>query len=580
MTADVADSEPTLTPRNSRWGLAASMLWGIVLSLAVCRMFFLLGHGQFFLNHDANGYGLRLIEFRDCVWNGVLFPQWCFHFRGGLGSPYFNYYQPGFFYAASLTPSGLPLAQQLGWTLAGYSLAGYCGMLALVGRRCSVVAGTLAGTFLLTAPYIHTELYMRGDFSEYAAMMLTPGFLAALLRYCERPTRWAGFFGATLAAMIVMTHPAIALVLYGLIAVILAGAALSRASLFWAIRGFTLLALGAGLSAVYWFPVFQESRYASVEKMWDGQILEGYYHYSRHFLQLSWLLNDSVESPAAVPVKLGLCPTLVTVLGLLVVAKQWQKRELLQRHTAAVCLFLLCGSLYLMSSSSAWLWDSLPLLGRIQFPWRLMSLVSITMAGLAGLAMFAFEKRGQRACVLGLLCVLLVWPAMTRARPQETHFQEPRSAQELADQFFAPDFAGEWLPRGAKGLQIDPRTRQVLTNPPATVRDYQIRQGALECTLRTEQKTSVLLPHYDFPVGFSATLNGQTVPISRSPIGFMRIDVPANFQGVLRVVWQMTNAKRQGALISLLVALAGAGWLIAHRQQPHVASELGESDHD
>ena len=162
------------------------------------------------------------------------------------------------------------MAQQLGWAVWAFSIAGYLGMLTLIGNRFSVAAGTLAGTFLLTAPYIHSELYVRGDLSEYAAMMLVPGMLSAMLRFCEQPSRWTGLIGATLAAMVVMTHPAIGLVLFGLLPVLLAVASISSRNANWSIRGGTLLAFGAGLSAVYWFPVFRESRFSSVEKNVGG----------------------------------------------------------------------------------------------------------------------------------------------------------------------------------------------------------------------------------------------------------------------------------------------------------------------
>lgn len=568
MTADDPATMPVVEPtiEHSRWGLTASAIWGLVLSFAVCRTFFLAEHGQFFENHDGDGYGLRLIEFRDCLWNGMLFPQWCFHFRGGLGAPFFNYYQPGFFYVASLAPSSLPVAQQLGWAVFAFSMAGYWGMWSLLRPRFSVAAATLAGTFLLTAPYIHTELYIRGDLSEYAAMMLVPGVLSSMLRFCEQPSRRAGVLGATLAAMLVMTHPAIGLVLYGLLALFLSVVTAVDRNVNWAKRGFTLLALGAGLSAVYWLPVFLESRYSSVEKMWDGQIFDGYYQYSRHFLNLTWLIDRSVTN-TPIPVKLGLWHTWVTGAGLLLVAIRWRQWSTEKRRVAGLFLFLLGASLFLMSPQSAWLWNALPLLRRIQFPWRLLSLASLAMAGLAGMALQGSGQRGWRYLGLGLLCGLLVWPAWTHARPKQTHNPEPRSASEIANQFFAPDLADEWLPRDAKSLRINPQTRRVIANPPAIIRDYQIQQGVLECSLKTQQPTSLLLPHYYFPVGFSATLNGQAVSIARSADGLMRVEVPERFSGRLRVVWHTTQAKQQGAAISLLAAMAGIGLLVACGRQ-------------
>lgn len=545
---------------QSRWPLHASLLWGVVLSFLVCRTFFQLRHGQFFENHDSDGYGLRLIEFRDALWNGVLFPQWCVHFRGGLGAPFFNFYQPGFFYVASLAPASLPVAQQIGCAVLFFSMVGYCGMLSLLQQRFSVAVGTLAGTFLLTAPYIHTELYIRGDFSEYAAMMLVPAVLSAILRFCESPSRWSAIASAVFAAMVVMTHPAIGMVLFGMLAFLFLLAACSRSTWSWARRGFTLLAVAAGLSAAYWLPVFLESRYSSVEKMWDGKIFDGYYQYSRHFLNLPWLFDRSVTQ-TPIPVKLGLWHTVITAIGLVGVFVRWRQWSTTQRRVAALCLFLLGANLFLMTPQSAWLWKTLPLLHRIQFPWRLLAFVSIAMSGLAGMSLQGINPFARRSVGLTLLASLLLWPALTRSPPKVTRNVEPRSAAEIAEHFFAPDLADEWLPRDAKSLRIDPQTRRVISHPPAEVSDYRIQQTGLECTLTTREKSSVILPHYYFPVGFSASLNGEAIPLMRNSNGLMQVEVPAGYSGKLRVEWYTTWSKQLGAVVSLLAAIIGISTL-------------------
>lgn len=533
-----------------------SVLWGGVLAAFVVRLFLTMGVGQFFENHDGHGYGLRLIEFRDCLWTGYLFPQWCTHFRGGLGAPFFNYYQPGFFYIAALMPSALPVAQQMGLALFAFSIVGYLGMYSLIARRFGTSAGTLAGTVLLTAPYIHTELYLRGDFSEYAAMMLVPIALSAFLQFFERPSRRSGVIGAVSLAAIVMTHPAIALTFYGLLTLALLGVTALTRNIRGMIRGVALLGFGVGLSAVYWLPVFLESQYSSVERMWDGQIFEGYYHYSRHFLSLSGLVDRSVTK-TPIPVKLGLIQTLVAGAGLVVCVGGWKRFKFDQRHVVGLCVLTLTVSLFLMTRQSVWLWDHLPLLGRIQFPWRLLSLVSVSMAGLAGVTVSAFPGAKIRPLVVLGLCGFLLWPAVYRTNPKPTWYQEPRSANEIAEHFFAPDLADEWLPRDARSFQISSEQRQPKSHPPATISDYRSQQGALSCQLRTTMKSSVVLPHYFFPVGFTATLNGDPVAIQRSSLGLMRVEVPAGFSGTLRVVWSTTPAKRAGVVVSLVAICGG-----------------------
>ncbi len=555
-------------PRQRSWKtpILVSIAWGCLLSLYVCRVFFRLEYGEFFENHDGDSYGVRLIEFRDCLAHGFWLPQWCSHFRGGLGAPFFSYYQPLFFYVASLTPSSWPVAHQLGATVSVFSVVGYLGILWLVSHRFGVAAGTLAATFLLTAPYIHTELYIRGDLSEYAAMMLVPGLLAALLQFCEQPSRPIGIVGALLAASVVMTHPAVALVTYGLIACWLIAIAVVQRNWLGTLRGFALLALGVGLSAVYWLPVFLESQYSSVEKMWNGTVFDGYYHYSRHFVSLPSLVNSAVtETP--IPVKLGSYQTVIAVVGALMAFWKWTRWSHHQRHTTGLCLFLLSAGLFLMIPQSAFLWAVLPLMGRIQFPWRLLTLVSLAMAGVAGIGWGAFSERRWNWLGLVVLCGLLLGSTAARSNPKLTKQNEPRNASEIVDRFFAPDLADEWLPKGAENIQFDPKTLQPRTNHEARLRNYQMQTGVLECHLETTQETAVVLPHYFFSTGFVAMLGRQQIDLHRTARGLMQVDVPAGFSGTLRVEWQTSPAKWKGLAVSLLTVIGGM-WLMRYVKNP------------
>ena len=152
-------------------------LWGALLAACLCYSFFTYEPGQMHLTHEAYSYVYRLVEFADVLASGHPFPQWASDFRQGLGSPYFGYYQPGFFYAASAFATVLSPAAAIGAALWCFAVLGYAGVFRLVRDRFGALAGTLAGTALLLGPYPRSDLYARGDFSEYAGMLLLPFIL-------------------------------------------------------------------------------------------------------------------------------------------------------------------------------------------------------------------------------------------------------------------------------------------------------------------------------------------------------------------------------------------------------------------
>src|SRR6267142_1905302 len=97
-TDRAADGKPA--PVQRLWS-TAPWLWGAFIAAAVCRFFFTYGPGDSYFNHEGYRYIYRIVEFLASLKAGYAFPQWAVDFRSGLGSPYFSYYQPGFFYVAA-----------------------------------------------------------------------------------------------------------------------------------------------------------------------------------------------------------------------------------------------------------------------------------------------------------------------------------------------------------------------------------------------------------------------------------------------------------------------------------------------
>jgi uncharacterized membrane protein len=285
--------------------LAGVCLGGLIVAFVLCRHFFSLPEDQFFANHDNDGYALRLIEFRDCLAHGYLLPQWCSHFRGGLGSPFFNFYQSGYFYAASLVPASLPVNWQLGIPLVVFATYGFSSIFCLLRRSCGREAAFVAAVALLAAPYARTNLYLRGDLSEFSAMMCVPACLTALnFWWSNGGVRGVLTIGLT-AALVVGLHPAIGLITCGMtLLIVLAKTVLDRSARS-LISGGAGLATAAALSAVYWLPLFGHMQFVSADQAWDGSSFGGYYHYSRHLNSLLSSL-DTAPTETPIPIKLGL----------------------------------------------------------------------------------------------------------------------------------------------------------------------------------------------------------------------------------------------------------------------------------
>jgi len=539
----------TVDQRDSRSWTGLSVLWGAALALLLCRHFFLLPADMFFQNHDDNTYLVRLIEFRDCLANGYLSPQWCTNFRSGLGSPYFGYYQPGVFYAASLLPSSLAPVGQFGCVTVAFAVLGYISMWGLVRRHFDGVSAVLAGTLLLTSSYSGTDLYIRGDFSEFAATMLLAALLFFLDWSLEESKRRAVIGVAACGAGLVVMHPCVALAGYGV------SVAFVVFTSFWnrrwraGVRAAFGLAAGVGMASFYWMPVLLEWDYISAEGAFSG-----FFHYSNHFLSLNDIFGFDV-TPTVIPVKVGLVATCVLAGAAAACAIAWRRLVPQQRRIALATLLAALGCLFLMNRTSAPVWEALTLLQRLQFPWRLFSVLGVATAIAGGVVAGALPSRLKflTAAVLVVTATVLM---VANTRVTLVPARVPQTAAHIRDSFFAPDISNdEWLPKGAKAGEVGPEQRQAVAGPNANVRGFRMAQGLLECQVRAEKDSYVIIPHYFFPVGWSARVDDQPVTLRANHVGLMRVDLPAGTKGTLQLRFTMTPMRRLGWAITLVTGI-------------------------
>lgn len=525
-------------------------LWGALLAAWLTRAFFVLPLDQNYDNHESYSYQVRLVEFLDCLSHGFWSPQWCVHLRGGLGSPLYGYYQPGFFYVASVPGTLLHPTRAVGLTVLLFAGLGYWGAYRCVRLRWGTLSGWLAGTALLLSPYTATNILVRGDLSEFAAMMLLPVALAALVSWFDLArVRWLIVL-AIAEAGIVVSHPAVALAGYPCLAV--AAICLPRRAWLTSVAGAgAALAAGVGLSAFYWAPVFFEWNYVSGSKAF-----EGVHHFSQSFVPFVefWTAYGVHEAPQ-LSLSLGAAIVALLAVNLAGVASNWRRQSAAHWRWLLLFVGLSLVTLWLMTSSSRWVWEHVGLLGRMQFPWRLFS-VSTTTLVFAAAAWPEWPWPRVRAGAATMLVLGLLLCATNYLRlPKAVPISLASSAAELVNVFYAPDRAHEWVPNGA-ALVLGRGNQQPSAFGQGAVDSFRRVQGHLSCQVRADGATSIVLPHYYFPVGWQATLVGDPIPLSANRQGLMRIDLPPGSTGLLELRFHMTPWRRRGWYVTALSAVA------------------------
>ncbi len=344
---------------------------GLLLSLPVLLQG-PLPNAKDFANHLA-----RYLQFREQFWSGDFYPRWLQGANAGLGSPVFFVYGPFFYYFASLF---YPLCQLLPGSVEHFEfrlplaiammasgVATYRWLRLLTSRT-----GAFAGAALyMAAPYhLWADLYVRCAAAELWAFVWLPTILYALERIAV--SRRSGILWmAAGVMMLVVTHILSVALLLPFVAgyvLTLMQSHVRRTVFAGAIVGTALASL---LSSFYLLPALFHETNISLERFTS----DPYYSYKNNFLvtDFSLFVGDAAGNPFKwYATWIAIVLTLICLFSFLLCLNRGSRRNRL----AVFAVVSAAVSLYLMTPWSSAVWDALPMLQGIQFPWRFLLVLS------------------------------------------------------------------------------------------------------------------------------------------------------------------------------------------------------------
>lgn len=392
--------------------------------------------GEFFRIHDYT-HVARIVEMHRALAAGHFPVHWTQNFGYGYGMPLFLFYGPLPFYVASafvfLGTSPL-LAMKLIFFLSG--VIAFAGMYLLM-RRYSHTAGLIAATLYFTAPYRAVDLFVRGAVNEVWAIGFLPWLIYGGLEIRKHPRRGIAITAVSTAA-IILSHNLTAFFAIPLLGLLTVGWQWIEHRPAWKENLWFIASgvLGALMSLFYILPAFLEKQYTIIDS-----ILSGYFEYHHHFLYIRQLLvprwgygGSGYGPDDGISFHIG---TIAVILGLLGGAfllrslkkawKNWHKKHpnTLQRsveivtaafsprqYVFALSAALLAVALFMTLTHSKPIWDTVPLLNYIQFPWRFLGVAIVFSSILGGIAVSQLRITPVRWFIgwtfLGLI-VLTTW---------------------------------------------------------------------------------------------------------------------------------------------------------------------------
>ncbi len=551
---------------------------------------------------------IRTYEMAQGLRAGQLPVRWMGYAAYGLGYPFFSFYAAlPYYVAAALHLWGFGVLWSIRLTqLIGF-LAAAAGMYALARRwLSSPPAAALAAIAYTFAPFHLVNVYVRGDsLSEFYAFVWYPLILLSLHRLLERPS--AGRVGtlALVYAALVVTHNLSAMIfspfvlLYALL--IIFGHSTQRQETQFAQGGFvprspvtdrlrtslylpvpgqkartiglTLLALALGLllSAWYWLPALGER-----DEVQLGEQTTGYFHYSNHFRSrdlvqpTAWFDYDPDAEPT--PFAMGLAQAALTLGGTAAFLWHWLRRRRVVAPGLLALLTLVIATLMITPLSRP-LWDHLPLLPFVQFPWRFLSVQAFAGSLIIGYLATTLPRPRLVAALAGLV---LAVAALTGLRPEALHITEADvTPKRLAlYEYFTANIGttirAEYLPRHAVPR---PYTSAALLTVPSKPPPL-LLEGRLGGVMLLEQRphrerwqldvtsgTARLVFHTFYFPGWQAQVDGRPVEIESWPgLGYISLALePGSHEVLLQFGDSSSRQKANLATAAGIVILLALG---------------------
>lgn len=361
--------------------------WGylIVLGLSLPVLWPLVG-SSYLSSHDGLHHLYRLVDLDFCIRGAAIYPRWLPNLGFGYGYPVLNYYAPLSYYVAELFHivgagyvDSIKLTYALGFL--GSGLAMYLFAKEIMGR----IPALLAAAIYIYLPYHLADAYVRGALAEFLSFPFFP-----LVLWCFHKlitTKRPGYvaLSALSLAGLILTHNLMALVFAPLLVGYLGSMCFGQRDL--KVLGYSTLAivLALSLSAFYWLPGFAESTWARL-----GQVGPGATDYLARLITMSDFFSPfvvyryfpehgvSLEHPVGW-LQFGLiCLSLVVPLRLRGPSWSSVRKHLLFFQWATFA------SLFMLFTYSQLLWDHVPLLSYLQYPFRFLTVTSFTSAFVIG----------------------------------------------------------------------------------------------------------------------------------------------------------------------------------------------------
>jgi len=548
--------------------------WIILIAILTIPTFYrLIRPGFFFMQDDLQA--MRIHQMFRCFQDFQIPCRWVPDMGYQYGYPQFLYYPPSVYYLGALIHLfGIQIIDSVKILfILGYifsTLAMFIFLKAFFdgeSREKKFISTTLPaffGAMLYTyVPYKALEVYVRGALNEFWSLVFFPLIFWAIYQLISKQKLKYIIFLALSIATLMLTHNLMTLIFMPLATVWCFSLLILKKTWGTIPKIFLGGLLGVGLAAFFTLPVIFEGKYAHLETL-----VGGYFDYRQHFVSLNRLFisnefgygSSGFGQDNNLTLSTGQIHWVIVLIGLIFSFVFLRK----QKNIAVLIIiftFVEVGVLFLIHQKSSFIWEKLPIMMYLQFPWRFLtnSIFLLSILG-AAVAFFVAQINSRFAKIFVILILIGIFILHAQFfQPKEwfgisdkDKFSGPFWEKQLTISIF------DYLPIYAKlpPNKIAPDIPEVLEGEVQFI-SYKKGSNFQTGEVWAIQDSVIRLPLFDFP-GMVVIIDGQKIAHKNNDcrgqeycLGLITFDLPAGHHFIKSQLMD-TQIRSIGNIITLV----------------------------
>lgn len=410
--------------------------------------------------------------------------RWASQLNYGYGMPFFNFFHPlPYIVSLPFVASGMTLVSVLKVSFVlSYVLAGIFMLLFSLSFFKDEKTALLVTVMYQFSPFRLVDMLVRGSLGSLYSYTLLPLLFYFLVKFLEKKT-YPWFVGIAIAtALLSMSHNIIGFVFFGITVLFIPFLTKKPKEIILLYGG---LGIGLLLASYYLIPAIIEHKYTY------GYLLTKDLFYN-HFPALYKFFVPNITNleslrVAEVPVQFGL----FHVLSLAVLLYYLLKKKLDKKYTffALYLFFVTIATIAFMEPVTKTLWVHISFLRQFQFPWRLLSIISVT-TGLSSFIFLSIPVMKNKVVYFGLIVAIVL---------STIYYWIPYQGYQKANQQYywnypqSTNYFGEinsiWMAGEPTGF---PKQRIEVIAGPATIQNIHILPEKHQFTVEASQSASLV----------------------------------------------------------------------------------------